>query len=237
MVSVADHEALVTATFGRRMSIRLSDNRTVSARVKGKRLQPVCGDRVCAEPIANEPDWLITDILPRGNSLARPDARGRTEILAANLELIVVVAADPPAPDWFVVDRYLAAAALMGLPAAVVFNKIDLSRAAPAVVEVLSEYSRIGYATLQCSAQSGENLDRLQDLMRDRIAIIVGQSGVGKSSIINQLVSDADLRIGEVSSARGEGRHTTVNSVLLELPNGGAVIDSPGVRDYARVIT
>lgn len=233
MSTAGQQEALITATFSRRMNIRLGDDRSVRARVKGKRLRPVCGDRVLAEPIPKEPEWLITEVLPRSNALARPDSRGRAEVLAANLELVVVVTADPPTPDWFVVDRYLAAAALLELPAAIAFNKIDLGDPAAATTDVLDDYDRIGYATVLLSAKTGRNLDRLEELMRERVAIIVGQSGVGKSSIINRLVADAELRIGELSAARGEGRHTTVNSVMLDLPNGGAVIDSPGVRDYA----
>lgn len=224
---------LVIATFSRRMALQLADGKQVMARVKGKRLRPVCGDHVDAEPIVNEPEWLITDISPRRNELSRPNTRGKVEILAANLSFLAVVSADPPSPDWFIVDRYLCAAELMGVSAAVIFNKTDLAEPAKDTIDTLQDYERIGYRTLLCSAKAGSNLEALQDLLADQTAIIVGQSGVGKSSLINRLAESADQPTAAVSEGSGEGRHTTVNSVMLALPNGGAVIDSPGVRDYA----
>lgn len=223
----------VVATFSRRMVLRLADGRQVSARVKGKRLRPVCGDRVGAQAIDREPDWLITRVLPRSNELSRPNTRGKVDVLAANLSFLVAVAADPPAPDWFIVDRYLAAAELMGVAAAVIFNKTDLAEPDEDVTQALLVYERIGYRTILSSAKAGSNLAAILDLLANETAIIVGQSGVGKSSLINRLAENAELPTAAVSESRGEGRHTTVNSVMLALPNGGAVIDSPGVRDYA----
>lgn len=223
-------------TYGRRVDVRLDSGERVPARVKGRQIRPVCGDRVYAEPIANEADWLITEVLPRSNELTRPDSRGRKEVLAANISLLVVVASDPPKPDWFIVDRYLSAAELMGVKAAVVFNKVDLAPDDGQLPPALAEYEGIGYPVLRCSAKSGQQLEQLKHLLKDEAAILVGQSGVGKSSIINQISDDPMLRIGEISTKTGEGKHTTVNSAMLELPEGGAVIDSPGVRDYAPAI-
>jgi len=225
--------ALVTATYSRRMELRLDSGAVVQARIKGKKLRSVCGDRVLAAPIPNEPDWIITEILQRDNELARPNSRGQIEVLAANIDLLVVIAADPPPPDWFIVDRYLSAAELMQVNAAIVFNKTDIASLDEAGERALSDYQQIGYRTVRCSAKSGENLQQLEDLLRDQTAIIVGQSGVGKSSIINELANDSAQRTAAVSRSTGEGRHTTVNSAMLELRNGGTVIDSPGVRDYA----
>lgn len=233
MASRDGEEALVVATYSRRMALRLPGGGRAMARVKGKRLRPICGDYVAAAPMPGEPEWLITDILPRRNELSRPDSRGRTEVLAANLDLVLVVAADTPTPDWFIVDRYLCAAALMGASAAVIFNKTDLAQPNAASQSALSDYERVGYPTLLTSARSGSDLDRLQALLAGRRAIIVGQSGVGKSSLINRLKEGADLPTAAVSEGSGEGRHTTVNSVMIHLANGGDVIDSPGVRDYA----
>lgn len=226
-------DALVVTTFGRRVDIRLASGDRVAARVKGRQLRAVCGDRVRAEPIPNESDWLITDILPRTNELTRPDSRGRKEVLAANITLLVCVAADPPKPDWFIVDRYLGAAELMNVDAAVVFNKADIATESTKTRAALTEYADIGYPVLRSSAHTGQSLDELRQLLAGQVAILVGQSGVGKSSLINKLSDDPMLRIGPVSTKSGEGRHTTVNSAMLMLPDGGAVIDSPGVRDYA----
>jgi ribosome biogenesis GTPase len=218
------------------MRLRLDDGSEAIGRLKGKKIRPLCGDQVEAREIPNEPEWLITEILPRRNELSRPDKRGRIEVLAANIDLVVVVTADAPPIDWFIVDRYLAAAELIDVAALIVFNKTDLGSASDASESELSDFAEIGYATVRCSAKTGENMDKLNQHVGNRTAIIVGQSGVGKSSLINRLVEDADQQTARLSQATGEGRHTTVNSVMWSLPDGGAVIDSPGVRDYAPAI-
>jgi len=225
--------ALVIATYSRRMRLQLADGTEVDARIKGKLLRPVCGDRVFAELIPGETDWLITEICKRDNVLDRPNLRGKAEILAANVDLLIVVAAGSPQPDWFIVDRYLSAAASMNVPAVVIFNKTDLvTRDKTSDVE-LGDYERIGYPSLRCSAKTGVGIDAVQEILAGRLALIVGQSGVGKSSIINRLMGGEQQRTAAISNKTGEGRHTTVNSMMLTLPCGGAVIDSPGVRDYA----
>jgi len=224
--------ATVIATFSRRMRLRLQSGAEIDARIKGKRIKPVCGDTVTAEPIDGESDWLITQIATRRNELTRPNVRGQVEILAANLDYLVVVAAAEPKPDWFIVDRYLCAAELMHIDAAVVYNKTDLESGASAADE-LSNYQRIGYDVVNCSALDGTGITALLDILKDRCTIIVGQSGVGKSSIINQMTSDATQKTSSISEKTGEGRHTTVNSAMITLPGGAHIIDSPGVRDYA----
>ncbi|MDH3439544.1 MAG: ribosome small subunit-dependent GTPase A [Gammaproteobacteria bacterium] len=236
MKPLSPQEAQVTATFSRRMMLRLENSSTVDARIKGKKLRPVCGDRVEAEAIAGESEWLITAIRPRDNELTRPDNRGRKEVLAANLSCVVVMAATEPEPDWFIVDRYIAAAENMGVKALVVFNKSDLSKDPQPASGPLADYVAAGYVVIRCSAESGQNLELLKEALGGETAIIVGQSGVGKSSVINQIVHDAEQRIGALSSSSREGRHTTVNSIMLDLPGEGRVIDSPGVRDYAPAI-
>lgn len=124
----------------------------------------------------------------------------------------------------------------MGANGIVVLNKSDLRTPSAATQSILDAYVSCGYDVIQCSATTGDNLDKLLAATSGRISIIVGQSGVGKSSVINQIILDGDQRTGTLSDSTGEGRHTTVNSVMLDLPEGGAVIDSPGVRDYAPTI-
>lgn len=230
---MSQQNALVIATFSRRMRLRLEDGNTVDARIKGKRIKPVCGDRVVAERIEDESDWLIIEILKRDNELKRPNMRGQTEVLAANVELLIVVAAASPQPDWFIVDRYLCAAESMGVRAAVVYNKADLDTDNEKLTLALQDYARIEYPVLRCSAKANYGIDLIQAIVRGNTAIIVGQSGVGKSSIINRLLDDTEQRTAQVSDKTGEGKHTTVNSIMLTLPGGGTIIDSPGVRDYA----
>jgi ribosome biogenesis GTPase len=211
------------------MRLQLTNGTQVESRIKGKKIRPVCGDNVLAEPIKNEKDWLITEISERRNQLSRPNLRGSVEILAANVDLLLVVAAASPAPDWFIVDRYLVAASSMGADAAVLYNKTDIFEAD----ENLDDYAKLGYPTISCSAELGENIEQIGALLQQQTGIIVGQSGVGKSSIINALLGTDSLRTSAISYKTLEGRHTTVNSEMLKLPHGGRIIDSPGVRDYA----
>lgn len=221
----------VIATFSRRMTLELDDGKIVEARIKGKKLRPVCGDVVVTEPIPAESDWLITAITDRHNALSRPNLRGEPEVLAANVDQLVVTLAPLPAPDWFIADRYLAAAESMRAGAIVVFNKLDLlDNDIPAELDV---YAEIGYAVIPTSAVNNIGLDSLIAHLDGKVSIFVGQSGVGKSSMINRLLGTDAQKIAPISSKLEEGKHTTVNSRLLPLRNGGAVIDSPGVRDFA----
>ena len=228
--------ATVIATYSRRMRLRLDDGQQVDARIMGKKLKPVCADRVHAEPLAGEADWLISGIAERRNALTRPNRRGIAEVLAANIDTLVVVAAPEPAPDWFIVDRYLCAAELMPTAAILVLNKTD--RVMPDGVDVaLAEYRQLGYGVIATSAKSGDNLARLGASLRGQTSLIVGQSGAGKSSIINKLSSTSQQKTQVISGKTGEGKHTTVNSTVLPLDAGGFVIDSPGVRDFAPAFT
>lgn len=220
----------VTAARGHRLELEAADGRRLPARTKGKRLRVVCGDRVEAAPIPGEADWLVKAVMPRHNVLARIDARGRPESLAANLDQLVVTAAVLPEPDFFIVDRYLCAAELMGIEAAVVFNKTDLEHAEPAEP---AGYEAVGYPLLRVSAETGSGIEALAGQLAGRVSMLVGQSGVGKSSLINAVVPAAAQRVGAVSEARREGRHTTVAAEMIALPRGGRLIDSPGVRDFA----
>lgn len=222
--------ATVIATYSRRMRLRLDDGEEVDARIKGKRLKPVCGDEVVTLPLQDEEDWLITAIEERRNELTRPNLRGKIETLAANLDYLLVVAAAEPPADWFIVDRYLCAAELLGIDAGVVFNKTDVEAAA---ATELAAYRQAGYDVVSCSALTGTGIDDVRRLLAAHRSIVVGQSGVGKSSIINRLLGDEVQKTSTISEKSREGRHTTVNSVMLSLPSGGEIIDSPGVRDYA----
>ena len=226
---------IVAANFGRQVLVENSDGVLIPCIISGRKLRPVTGDRVMWEPLDGQDKGLVCKILDRDNELTRPDRRGRTDVLAANITQVVVVCAPRPAPDLFLIDRYLAAAAFMGASAAVVLNKSDLADEAglAPLGEALQEYQRIGYPVLHTSAKAMNGLAPLCAQLVGQVSILVGQSGVGKSSILNALLPEADILTGELSEGSGEGKHTTTASRLYHLDSGGDLIDSPGVRDYA----
>jgi ribosome biogenesis GTPase len=220
---------------GRRVVVEDSAGATHPCRLFGRRLQVVCGDRVTWAPASAEgATGLVTRVEPRATELARISTTGSGEVIVANLGQLVAVIAPAPAPDFSVCDRYLAAAEWAGLDAAVVLNKSDLPEAAaPGLLAELQVYRSLGYPTATTSKRAARGIDSLGSLLQDRVSILVGQSGVGKSSLINLLVPGVAAVVQEISRATEEGRHTTTASALYHLPGGGDLIDSPGVRDYA----
>ena len=226
--------ATVIATYSRRMRIRLDNDIEVEARIKGKKIKAVCGDIVTTEPIIGEKDWLITEIMERKNALTRPNKSRQTEVLAANIDALIIVTSVFPIPDWYIVDRYICAAEILGIQPIIVFNKIDLLDENIKINELI-EYKKLGLSVVNFSVKNDKGSKELLSLISDNQSIVVGQSGVGKSSIINKLIYGSEQRVGSISKS-GEGRHTTVNSVMKSLNNGGYLIDSPGVRDYLPVL-
>ena len=223
--------ALVVVSHGASARLRLDDGREVLARAPGKRLQYVCGDRVLAARDRQHDQWILQSVSPRTSLLQRTNARGQAEPVAANLTRLVVVVAPRPEPDLFLVDRYLAAAASAGIGSLLVMGKSDLGYD-PGAVAALAALASVGCEALACSAHTGAGLDVLRErLARERV-MFVGQSGVGKSSLLRALVPGADAAVGELMRD-DSGRHTTSASRLYDLPGGGALIDSPGVRDFA----
>jgi ribosome biogenesis GTPase len=198
-----------------------------------RRLQDaVCGDRVEWSPSDSGND-VVTAILPRHNLLQRLDPRGQIRPVAANLDQVVVVIARRPPPQWPLVDRYLVAIEHLDARALLLVNKADLEPDPSDTQSGMEErYRQLGYPVVHTSASSGLGLDDLRGELKGRTSILVGQSGVGKSSLIQALLPGESLRIGEVSESTGEGRHTTTAASLYHLPGGGDLIDSPGVRDF-----
>ena len=233
----------MVAGFGRRVLVEDESRERHRCLISGRRLRVICGDRVDWRPAADQSDGLVVAIHERATELARPDRRGRSEAIAANVSRLLVVTAPAPLPDPFIVDRYLAAAELMGASACLVWNKTD--QEAPAGASTadggtgkpspldLDEFTAAGYPVCRVSAATGDGLEDLRAHLPGETSILVGQSGVGKSSLLNALLPDVDALTAEISEATGEGRHTTTASVLYHLPGGGELIDSPGVRDYA----
>ncbi|HVC29767.1 MAG TPA: ribosome small subunit-dependent GTPase A, partial [Steroidobacteraceae bacterium] len=233
-MSVATFDARVIAAFGRHLLLQDGSGRAIKARPFGRDLQVVCGDHVRCREDARHGEVHVMEVLPRRTALYRSNARGRVEPVVANLTRLLVVVAPVPPPDPFVADRYLAAAESAGIAATPVLNKADLGIEA-ALRTQLDVYSAAGYEYIAVSAGTGEGVGALLAACAGQVAALVGQSGVGKSSLVRRLVPDAEVEIGGLIRD-AEGRHTTTVSLLYELPGGGRLIDSPGVRDFAPAV-
>jgi len=227
-------DAEVIAAFGRHLIVRDAAARELRARPSGRRLSIVCGDRVRCERDRAHDEIIVTEVQPRTTLLARASLRGDSEPVVANITQLVVVIAPLPEPDWFIVDRYLCAATAAGIAGAIAVNKSDLETHKLDRTE-LDVFAAAGYGVTDCSAKLSVGLERLRALLGGAVSVLVGQSGVGKSSLVNALLPEATIETGGLMREE-EGRHTTTASRAYALAGGGALIDSPGVRDFAPAV-
>lgn len=233
-MSPAEEPARVTESFGRRVIVQTAEGERLPAELFGKRLSCVCGDEVRIRRAQRGDVAKVIAVQPRRSLFARTDSRGRTEPLAANLELLAVILAPEPECDPYIADRYLAGAALAGISGALILNKSELPSAQTEDFRTLvEEYAQAGYPVVAVSALRDASVAPVAALIGSRTAMLVGQSGVGKSTLTNRLAPQSVRATRELSDATREGRHTTVSTALFRLPGGGELIDSPGVRDYA----
>lgn len=193
----------------------------------------VSGDKVIWQA-GRDHSGVIIAVEPRRTLLARPDSAGQMKPVAANIDQIVIVAAPRPGISEWLIDRYLVAAEITAITPIIVINKLDLmDQTKRRRTEArFAEYRAIGYTVLFASTKQSHGLDELRNRLRGRTSVFVGQSGVGKSSLINALLPDVKARVGELSEASGQGRHTTSAAMQYRLPDGGSIIDSPGIRDF-----
>lgn len=179
---------------------------------------------------------VVEAVEPRTSMLTRPDYYDGLKPVAANIDQMVIVSSVLPELSLNIIDRYLVASETLNIAPLLVLNKIDLLSDEDRAMyeEWLEEYKRIGYKVLFVSKQSGEGIAELEEQLRDRINIFVGQSGVGKSSLVNALMPELEQEVeeGEISENSGLGQHTTTAARLYHIPTGGDLIDSPGVREF-----
>lgn len=196
---------------------------------------PICGDYVRIVFDDGADKAVALSLEPRDNVLVRPDHRGHPIASVANLDQVLIVVAPQPTPDWGMIDRYLTAVAALAAKPLLIVNKCDLFNEAesPLIADTEKLYFGLEYPVLRTSVKTGAGLAALRERLRGHTSLLVGQSGVGKSSLTRALDPSLTVRIGALSALSGEGRHTTTVAHLYELTSGGDLIDSPGVRDFA----
>lgn len=243
-------QGIVIKNTGSWYIVRTADGSERNCKIKGNlRLKgfrctnPVAvGDNVEIE-VKDDGTAFIRSILPRRNYIIRRASNLSREfqILAANLDMaVLVVTLVNPETSTVFIDRFLATAEAYNVPVTIVFNKIDLLTE-PEDRELLDAviylYRSIGYTVVPMSVLTGDGLDLLRDELRGKTALFSGNSGVGKSSIINLLVPDAKLKVGDISEVHHTGMHTTTFSEMLDIPgnNAGHIIDTPGVKGFGTI--
>jgi len=195
--------------------------------------QIVCGDEVDWLPTGDN-SGVIEILKPRRTVLYRADGSKGQRPLVANINQVVIEAALEPALDCFLIDKYTLAAELARTEPLIIINKSDLlqDKDRERITSLIAEYRRIGYTALLTSALKNTGIEAFADRLSGKTSILVGQSGVGKSSLVKRLLPDRDIVTGKLSAASGLGKHTTTATTLYHLPHGGCLIDSPGVRDF-----
>ncbi|MBL4866586.1 MAG: small ribosomal subunit biogenesis GTPase RsgA [Pseudomonadales bacterium] len=231
-----EQEGLVITHYGSQLDIEcLNDHQKgvifrchLRANIEGL----VTGDRVVWRA-GKEFTGIIVASLPRHSVLNRPDTRGKLKPIAANIDQIIVVFSPLPKASSALLDRYLVAVELSQIEPILLLNKYDLiDEDEQHLIPMIQRYRDIGYTVLTSSTKKHQGLNELQSLLDQRISVFVGQSGVGKSSLVNSLLPGTELKIGEVSENSGLGIHTTTSARLFHLPGGGELIDSPGIREF-----
>ena len=219
----------VLASFGRGALVKSGDT-ILRCGLVGRKLRVVCGDQVVWVHSSSADGPSVESVERRRNLIERIDARGRAEAVAANIDRLAIVVAAEPAPDWFLVDRYWAGAALKDVDAQLIINKSDLGT--ESLQAPLNEYRNLQLPCIEVSSVKGTGLDALKSLFAGKVTMLVGQSGVGKSSLVNALAPEAAAQTAELTRD-AEGRHTTTTARWYVIGEGEAIIDAPGVRDFA----
>jgi ribosome biogenesis GTPase len=227
----ASQQAIVLEPMRKTALLELEDGSTRIANVRKTSGKLACGDYVLWEALEDN-DIVVTNVLPRRSELIRRYHSSKKTI-ASNIDQIIIVIAAVPAPDFKLLDRYTVVAEQTQLPVAIVLNKIDLLKDIDSQNPPfnLSAYEAIGYPVFLTSAKKHSGIDELMSYMSGSSSILVGQSGVGKSSILQELLPADDIRVGPLNIFE-HGSHTTSSIRLYRFPDGGSIIDAPGIRDF-----
>ncbi len=228
-----EQSGLVIANYGVKLIIEDVQGAHINCHARQNLGSIVVGDQVAWQRI-DDFSGVVVACKPRNSLLQRPLPSGETKTVAANIEQIVILFSPLPELQPTLLDQYLVATEEANIKAIIVVNKIDLLNDAQhtEVNKLLRIYEEIGYATHSISVKQSIGINELCVLLDHNLSILVGQSGVGKSSTINTLLPNINIQVGELSQNTQLGKHTTSASKLYHLANGGSIIDSPGVRDF-----
>jgi len=229
----SEREALLVTTFGANGDVEDENGALIRCHIRKNSDPVITGDRVYWVPEQGSDTGVIVGHLPRKSLLSRPENIHKSKLIAANLDALIVVSAPPPVLSEDMIDRYLVAAETLNIQPIILLNKIDLldEQHRQDMEERLAAYQKIGYNVIYSSTYTRDGLAELENFLRHKTCVLIGASGVGKSSIIAALTADANIRVNEVS-ANGLGKHTTTTTHLYHLPSGGNIIDSPGIREF-----
>lgn len=192
---------------------------------------PVCGDNIAWELITAE-QGVITTILPRKSVLSRTLKSGIEKPLAANVDQVIITLAVLPTLSTYLLDSYLVACEALDLMPIILLNKCDLLSNQDEYDDIIKTYTEMDYHFLKVSAKKSETLNDLFSILSDKTSVFVGQSGVGKSTLINQIIPDAEIKTRAISEQTALGTHSTTTSRLYRLQHNSILIDSPGVREF-----
>jgi ribosome biogenesis GTPase len=228
-----EREGLVVAHYGTQVAVESEPGSSQRCHLRANLEGLVTGDRVVW--CEGDPVGVVVAQLERESVLSRPDPYGKLKPVAANIDQIVLVIAPFPQPHANLIDRYLVAAETVNIEPVILLNKTDLLDGDRALQrrmdELLAIYPTLGYRLLRTTIKHSA-LEELHDALRERVSVFVGQSGVGKSSLVNVLLPEAELRVGALSESTQKGTHTTTTAQLFHLTCGGSLIDSPGIREF-----
>jgi len=229
--------AVVLVSYGSQGVVLLPDGERRRCKFRRQVGRPFCGDRVMVAR-ADDESLVVESILPRDNYFVRTDSRGRKQPVAANLDQVAIIIAMRPLPSQDLLERYLLAVHSLGIKPLIVLNKIDLDVADDdrevriEVITHLPDYRALGYEVIFTSCLEDPGIKGLRAHLEGKTSILVGQSGVGKSSLINKLIPDLDIQTHALSDSTGKGTHTTTSTMLYEFGDSGHLIDSPGVWEF-----